>query len=230
MLNRWLPAFFLTLVFAAFHYWLFEMVILSASFAILFFLLMFSGFIIWQKETFRQQRDETMYYFIQMFLTTLTIKKTVLESYLDVYQRYQLANHSWLQSYGSNDPLLVLENLQSRFPHPLFIVFVNTVKFYETQGGDVLDLFESVLTQTRLVETRRMEKQQLKKRYFWQWFMLWSLNLFVLFMAKIVLLDLFTTMMTSFIFVMMLTVVLWYVPISFLMWINTFIQGGEKTR
>jgi hypothetical protein len=220
----------LTLPFIVLHIWLFELGLFTLFFGLGFYCILFFGMTKWFQENHQQIIDQQMYYFMQMFLTTLAIKKTIHESFLDVYQRYQIAKQTWLVAYGSNDPLIVLENLQQRFHHPLYALFVATLQFYETQGGDVLTLFESLLTQLRLVETRRMESQQLKKRYFSQWIILWLLNLFVLIMAKSVLMDLFTTMRTSFVFMMMLTAVLIYVPISFYRWITTYLDHRKTVK
>jgi prophage maintenance system killer protein len=94
----------------------------------------------------------------------------------------------------SNDALHGLRNLKQRFTHPLYGLFMNTLEFYEEQGGDVLVLFDSILHQTRIVESRRIEIQSLTKRYFFQWIFLWILNLFILLMSKVVLMDLFDVM------------------------------------
>ena len=230
VINRLLLTSLITIPFTLIHFWLFQHSLLTSGFTALFAWLLSLGLHQWQGEKVRQERNEAMYYFVQLFLTTLTIKKTIHETYLDVFQRYQLSKQAWLIAYGSNDPLLVLENLTHRFHHPLFAVFVNTVKFYETQGGDVLTLFESVLIQTRLVETRRMEMQTIKKRYFSQWAILWALNLFVLVMAKLVLADLFSVMMTSAMFILLLTTVLLYVPISFLTWLTTYLKQSKLNQ
>jgi hypothetical protein len=203
-----------------FHFWLFQQWLLTLIFGALSGWMFSMAFTKIAKDQAIQHRDQTMYYFIQLLITTLAIKKTVLESYVDVYQRYQLSKQTWLMAYGSNDPLVVLDNLKQKFPHPIFGLFVSTLNFYETQGGDVLTLFEGVLSQTRLVETRRITILQIKKRMLIQFGILWALNLFVIAMAKLVLFDLFTIMMTSTLFVLLLTVVLLYLPLSLHVWLQ----------
>ena len=56
----------------------------------------------WKKEWDINRLDEEMYYWVQNFITTLSIKKTITEAYVDLSQRYQLQKVSWLKSFSSN--------------------------------------------------------------------------------------------------------------------------------
>jgi hypothetical protein len=129
----------------------------------------------------------------------------------------------------SNDSLHALRNLKQRFTHPLYGLFITTLEFYEEQGGDVLILFDSILQQTRMVESRRIEIQTLTKRYFFQWVFLWILNLFILLMSKFVLMDLFDVMKTNVIFITTITSVVLYFPLSHLWWLQSWQQRKRKT-
>jgi ammonia channel protein AmtB len=106
---------------------------------------------------------------------------------------------------------------------------VTTLEFYEQQGGDVLQLFDSILQQTRIVESRRIEIHQLTKKYFFQWVFLWILNLFILVMAKVVLMDLFDLMKTNPTFIASLSMVILYFPISHWWWLQQWRLRIEKT-
>jgi hypothetical protein len=108
-------------------------------------------------------------------------------------------------------------------------LFITTLEFYEEQGGDVLILFDSILQQTRMVESRRIEIQTLTKRYFFQWVFLWILNLFILLMSKFVLMDLFDVMKTNVIFITTITSVVLYFPLSHLWWLQSWQQRKRKT-
>jgi hypothetical protein len=229
MVMIWLGCASLALLLAMLHWWLLTIPILSGGVYIIQFGLWMVGLMIWFQQSKRDRIDSEMYYWMQTFLTTLSIKKTITETFVNVVQQYQLKKENWIHPFMSNDSLHALRNLKQRFTHPLYGLFINTLEFYEIQGGDVLMLFDSILQQTRMVESRRTEIQTLTKRYFFQWIFLWTLNLFILFMAKVVLMDLFDVMKTNLIFIAIITLILCYFPLSHLWWLQQWKIRKEKT-
>jgi hypothetical protein len=229
MVMLWMLSAGIALMLTLLHLWLLAIPILSGGVYILQLGLWWIGLRFWSQQSRQDQKDSQMYYWMQTLLTTLSIKKTITETFVNVVQQYQLKKEHWLSPYMSNDSLHALRNLKQRFTHPLYGLFLNTLEFYEQQGGDVLILFDSILQQTRLVEARRTEIQSLTKKYFFQWVFLWVLNLFILLMAKFVLMDLFDVMKTNFIFIAMITMVVLYFPFSHLWWLQQWHHRKGKT-
>lgn len=229
MVKITLVSFALATLLALLHYWLLEVPILSLAMFGTQLTLWVVGTTLWHQQSQRDVIDSQMYFWMQTLLTTLSIKKTITEAFVDVVQRYQLKHELWINPFMSNDALHALKNLTQRFTHPLYGLFVTTLEFYELQGGDVLQLFDSILQQTRIVESRRIEIQQLTKKYFFQWVFLWMLNLFILFMAKWVLMDLFEVMKTNPTFIASLSMVILYFPLSHWWWLQQWRIRKEKT-
>jgi hypothetical protein len=229
MVMVWMLSAGIALMLTLLHLWLLAIPMLSGGVLILQFGLWWIGLRFWLQQSKQDQKDSQMYYWMQTLLTTLSIKKTITETFVNVVQQYQLKKEHWIDPYMSNDSLHALRNLKQRFTHPLYGLFLNTLEFYEVQGGDVLILFDSILQQTRLVEARRTEIQSLTKKYFFQWVFLWVLNLFILLMAKFVLLDLFDVMKTNLIFIAMITMVVLYFPFSHLWWLQQWQLRKGKT-
>jgi hypothetical protein len=229
MVMVWFVSASLALLLAILHGWLLTIPILSGGVLIIQFGLWMIGLMIWFQQSKRDRIDSEMYFWMQTFLTTLSIKKTITESFVNVVQQYQLKKESWIVPFMSNDALHALRNLKQRFIHPLYGLFITTLEFYEVQGGDVLMLFDSILQQTRMVESRRIEIQSLTKRYFFQWIFLWTLNLFILLMSKVVLMDLFEVMKTNLIFIASITIIVIYFPLSHLWWLQQWKHRKEKT-
>jgi hypothetical protein len=229
MVMIWFFTFLIALLLASLHLWLLSLPLLSGGVYFLQFGLWLVGLSMWYRQSTRDQIDSQMYYWMQTLLTTLSIKKTITETFVNVVQQYQLKKEHWIDPYMSNGSLHALRNLKQRFTHPLYGLFITTLEFYEEQGGDVLILFDSILQQTRMVESRRIEIQTLTKRYFFQWVFLWILNLFILFMSKFVLMDLFDVMKTNFIFITIITSVLLYFPFSHLWWLQQWQHRKKKT-
>ena len=225
----WFFTFLIALLLASLHLWLLSLPLLSGGVYFLQFGLWLVGLSMWYRQSTRDQIDSQMYYWMQTLLTTLSIKKTITETFVNVVQQYQLKKEHWIDPYMSNDSLHALRNLKQRFTHPLYGLFITTLEFYEEQGGDVLILFDSILQQTRMVESRRIEIQTLTKRYFFQWVFLWILNLFILLMSKFVLMDLFDVMKTNVIFITTITSVVLYFPLSHLWWLQSWQQRKRKT-
>jgi hypothetical protein len=229
MVMVWMLSVGIALMITVLHLWLLAMPMLSGGVFILQLGMWWIGLRFWSQQSRQDQKDSQMYYWMQTLLTTLSIKKTITETFVNVVQQYQLKKEHWLAPYMSNDSLHALRNLKQRFTHPLYGLFLNTLEFYEVQGGDVLILFDSILQQTRLVEARRTEIQSLTKKYFFQWVFLWVLNLFILLMAKFVLMDLFEVMKTNLIFIAMITMVVLYFPFSHLWWLQQWQHRKGKT-
>ena len=229
MVMVWMLSAGIALMLTMLHLWLLAIPMLSGGVLILQLGLWWIGLRFWLQQSKQDQKDSQMYYWMQTLLTTLSIKKTITETFVNVVQQYQLKKEHWIDPYMSNDSLHALRNLKQRFTHPLYGLFLNTLEFYEVQGGDVLILFDSILQQTRLVEARRTEIQSLTKKYFFQWVFLWVLNLFILLMAKFVLLDLFDVMKTNLIFIAMITMVVLYFPFSHLWWLQQWQHRKGKT-
>jgi hypothetical protein len=229
MVMVWMLSVGIALMITVLHLWLLAMPMLSGGVFILQLGMWWIGLRFWSQQSRQDQKDSQMYYWMQSLLTTLSIKKTITETFVNVVQQYQLKKEHWLAPYMSNDSLHALRNLKQRFTHPLYGLFLNTLEFYEVQGGDVLILFDSILQQTRLVEARRTEIQSLTKKYFFQWVFLWVLNLFILLMAKFVLMDLFEVMKTNLIFIAMITMVVLYFPFSHLWWLQQWQHRKGKT-
>jgi hypothetical protein len=229
MVTVWLTSASLALLMAILHWWLLTIPILSGGVLIIQFALWMVGMMIWFQQSKKDRMDSEMYFWMQTYLTTLSIKKTITESFVNVVQQYQLKKENWILPFMSNDALHALRNLKQRFTHPLYGLFITTLEFYEVQGGDVLMLFDSILQQTRMVESRRIEIQSLTKRYFFQWVFLWTLNLFILLMAKFVLMDLFDVMKNNLIFITSITLIFVYFPFSHLWWLQQWKRRKEKT-
>ena len=229
MVMVWMVSAGIALILTILHLWLISIPLLSIGVFILQFGLWLIGLMIWSQQSKKDQKDSQMYYWMQTLLTTLSIKKTITETFINVVQQYQLKKEHWIGPYMSNDSLHALRNLKQRFTHPLYGLFINTLEFYEVQGGDVLILFDSILQHTRLVESRRTEIQSLTKKYFYQWVFLWVLNLFILLMTKFVLMDLFDVMKTNLIFITSITMVIVYFPLSHLWWLQQWQQRIRKT-
>ena len=229
MVTVWLASASLALLMAMLHWWLLTIPILSAGVLIIQFALWMVGMMIWFQQSKKDRMDSEMYFWMQTYLTTLSIKKTITESFVNVVQQYQLKKENWILPFMSNDALHALRNLKQRFTHPLYGLFITTLEFYEVQGGDVLMLFDSILQQTRMVESRRIEIQSLTKRYFFQWVFLWTLNLFILLMAKFVLMDLFDVMKNNLMFITSITIIFVYFPFSHLWWLQQWKRRKEKT-
>ncbi len=230
MVKQLLYAFILTIPIVGLIIWMIPISVMVLVVSLLTWFLWFWILERWQHEWKRNELDEEMYYWLQNFITTLSIKKTITESFVDLSQRYQLQQTHWLKSYTSNDAMQTMMNLKQRFRHPIYEIFTSTLSFYEQQGGDVMTLFESILYQTRLMETRRLEVNRYTKRYFFQWMFLWMLNILILILSKFTLADLYGLMRETFIFQFLIIIILLYIPTSKLIWFYQWIQVKRKLR
>jgi len=222
--------FVLTLPMIGIVAWLMPLSIWMMIFFVVIWMLWTYIFQGWKREFLINQRDEEMYYWLQNFITTLSIKKTITETFVDLSHRYQLQSASWLKTYTSNDVMQTMINLNQRFKHPIYEIFTSTLSFFEQQGGEVMTLFESIMLQGRLMETRRIEVQRYGKRYLLQWIFLWVLNVVILVISKFSLADLFLIMKETILFQTLILVILGLLPISQLLWFFQWVKSKNKLR
>ncbi len=230
MVKQIIFGFFLSLPIFAIAAWLIPLTPMLLLFFALIWMLWTYVLLGWKREWKYNQLNEEMYYWLQNFITTLSIKKTITETFVDLSQRYQLQSASWLKAYTSNEVMQTMINLKQRFRHPIYEIFTSTLSFYEQQGGDVMTLFESIMFQSRLMETRRIEVFRYSKRYLFQWLFLWLLNLIILVVSKFSLADLFSIMKDTFIFQTLIILILVLIPISKLIWFHSWIRLKQKLR
>lgn len=107
--------FVLTLPMIGIVAWLMPLSIWMMIFFVVIWMLWTYIFQGWKREFLINQRDEEMYYWLQNFITTLSIKKTITETFVDLSHRYQLQSASWLKTYTSNDVMQTMINLNQRF-------------------------------------------------------------------------------------------------------------------
>ena len=83
MVMVWIASACIALLLALLHGWLLSIPLLSGGIFVLQFGLWFVGLTTWFQQSKKDRIDSDMYYWMQTFLTTLSIKKTITETFVN---------------------------------------------------------------------------------------------------------------------------------------------------
>lgn len=179
-----------------------------------------------QQQTKRQKRFHQTYFFILNFIMNLSLKGSIQEAYEDTKRQLPASLEKTMQAYETNQTMITLTQLHRYFTFSIYQVTLQMIRFYEEKGGHVLMLFDRLLKQLRLEETRRLEKQAAIERALIQFIVLWVLNLAILAVAYFVLSNLFLAMASGLAFRYFLTGFFLYISLSSYLWVRQYVHDA----
>jgi cytosine/uracil/thiamine/allantoin permease len=181
------------------------------------------GWLSWKKVKQYQQVQErfhTMYFFLLNLWMNTSLKGHLYEAYQDTKRQLSPKTEKIFLSYETNEIFQTLHELQAYFTFSLYPIALQTLRFYEEKGGDIMSMSDRLLKQLRTEESQRREKEQALRKMGMQFVVLWLLNLSILGLAYLVLNSLFLTMAQGVIFQGFLTCFFMYIGGSTYLWIH----------
>lgn len=208
------------------HFVLLSDVVLSSLVFLVSFLFFLGTYTHLKKETKRNQCFHQTYFFLLDLIMNLSLKGSLHEAYADTKKQLNPNLHKVIEEYETNQTLVTLTQLHAYFSFPIYQIAIQMMHFYEEKGGQVLVLFDRLLKQLRLEETRRQEKELAIKRAGIQFIVLWFLNLTILGVAYVALSSLFLTMAQGVPFQYFLTGFFMYISFSSWMWVKQHVHDA----
>lgn len=133
-----------------------------------------------KKNTIKTQRFHQCYSFINTFVISLSIRESIkgaLETTLDNMGDRFNDNIQGLEELNENDKI---EYFSQYFKFHIYGLFVNLIKLWSEQGGNIIDMSTQLINETRLIEEYITETQRMAKKHVMEFAILWLISLSIL--------------------------------------------------
>lgn len=145
----------------------------------------------------RVQRTHECYKFINSFLITMSVKESLTEAF---------ASGTLNASPEFKKELVDLENmvvedriiyLRRYFDLAIYKMFLNVLKLYQDQGGNILSLGETLMQETTMVENSVTKSYNIGLKKIVEYAILWILTFAILIFMRFGMRDFYTTMLSN---------------------------------
>lgn len=133
-----------------------------------------------KKNTIKTQRFHQCYSFINTFVISLSIRESIkgaLETTLDNMGDRFNDNMQGLEELNENDKI---EYFSQYFKFHIYGLFVNLIKLWSEQGGNIINMSTQLINETRLIEEYITESQRMAKKHVMEFAILWLISLSIL--------------------------------------------------
>ena len=157
-----------------------NIIVTAASFGVsfLYFLIIASQMV--RKYQIKINRYHECYQFCNTFLVSLSIKgaiKSALESTMETMGPSFKKKTTGMEEFNENEKL---QYLAQYFKFNTYSLFLNIVNLWSEQGGDILDMSQHLVNETRLTEEYINESHRLSVKHVMEFGVLWFFSLAIL--------------------------------------------------
>lgn len=177
----------------------------------------------------KAKKMASMLNFVDQFIITLSIHKTILATMNSVEELSEANIKSELKSFTENEPLEKLDYLGHYFGHPIFNAFLDIVHTYLEQGGDILKSSSALLKEVAETRANRISIKQLHERKLAELIVGWCFVLMIIVMLRFVISDIYQSLLDNPIFTYGLQAFLVLILMSFVGYFR-IVMATEKRK
>lgn len=185
MKTRYLVYVIISLLFGGSFFILTSDIIFSVA-ALLIFLLFF--FLIYDKKRNYYKRNLSRSYeainYINNFIISLSVNSSLTYAFENAKNSAQKGLRQQIESINHLAIEEQIAYLYRYFELPLYGVFINIIKQYIFNGGDILDISQVLIRDSRALEDRLMEFEKMSRRKFSEFITSWALSFLILFILQ----------------------------------------------
>ena len=151
-------------------------------------------------------RVHTCYHFINSFIITLSIKDSLDDAFDSGTKN---ANESFQNILSEIKEMTIkekIEYLQKYFRFGIYHMFTNVISIYEEQGGNVIKIGETLMSETTRIEETMNQVTSNSKKKLGEFVILWALAIAVILFMRFSLSNFYFKMLNSIIFLILLIV------------------------
>ena len=137
-----------------------------------------------QKYQVKTTRFHQCYHFINSFIVSLSIRKSIMGAYEAAMQSMPEDFVAKAENTESFDYKEKLDNLSKYFRFHVFSLFLDLINLYEEQGGDILSMSHYLLEETRYVEEYISTNSSMARRKLFEFGFLWLLSLSIMILVR----------------------------------------------
>ena len=142
----------------------------------------------------KTKRFKECYHFINTFIISLSVKSTVqgaYESAIGSMPEEFINNIENIETFTTKEKL---EHLNKYFRFHVFSLFLDLINIYEEQGGDILNMSNHLLDETRIIEEYISESTSISKKKTIEFAILSFLTLGIMVFLRFALSQFFTSL------------------------------------
>ena len=167
------------------------------------------------------KRFHECYHFINNFIISLSIKKTISSALENTVLSMNEEFVTMFNSIENTDDMEKIRYLSGGyFPFHVYRLFVQIVELYEEHGGDVLESSKYLLNQCRYNEEYVSTTASLAKSKYFNFFVLWGIALSILVLLRFTLTDFYGYIKGQIVFTISLGVLSLFVAFSIFLLIS----------
>ena len=137
-------------------------------------------------------RFQDCYQFINNFLIALSIKGHVSGALASALESQNEETNDLVKSIDSNDPLEKVIYMKDYFKFDVYSLFVDLIKVFNDEGGDIISMSRYLLNQIREDEEYIVNAERMNKKALVEFTILWIFALSILVVLKFALDDFFS--------------------------------------
>lgn len=128
----------------------------------------------------KNRKGNEAYHFINSFIISLSASKSLELSYENAVMSLNEDEKKTLKSIEDHPIDEKLNYLGKYFETDIYKVFLSTMKLYEEEGGDILDVAAPLLRESAAIEEERISHQKNIIKAVFQFSSLWAMSLLVM--------------------------------------------------
>lgn len=168
------------------------------------------------------------YHFINSFIVTLSVK----ESLDDAYESgIRLENKDFKEETDNIESMPTYDRivyLRSYFNLAVYKMFINILNLYQDQGGNILNISDSLMRETTRTEKALADSTSIGERRLFEFVVLWVITFGILIFLRFGVSDFYTRMLNSMIFIILLAIFFIIVLASFHLFLTRYVSLSIK--
>ncbi len=163
----------------------------------------------------RNQKRHECFQFINSFIIALSVKKTLGSAYQTVVSQSSGPIADELTSNQHLNTNEALETMMSYFVTPSYGLFLNVVRLYEEQGGDILIMGEFLIHEVRREEEKLTLTEIMVRQKMVNFIILWIMTLVILVFCRFGISSFYEQMLGNSLFIGMIILFMVFLMASF---------------
>ena len=159
-------------------------------------------------------RFQDCYQFINNFLIALSIKGHISGALASALESQNEETNDLVKSVDSNDPMEKVIYLKDYFKFDIYSLFVDLIKVFNDEGGDIIQMSRYLLNQIREDEEYIVNAERMNKKALVEFVILWSFALCILVILKYSLSDFFTHIVKNIFYQVSVVSILFFTLVS----------------
>ena len=159
-------------------------------------------------------RYHLCYNFINTLIISINIKKTISGAFESTEILISENNEIDLDSFKHLDVIQKIEYLEKYFPFKIYKLFIEVIKLYEEQGGDILKMSDNLIKATKREEDYVIAVSEKSKRKLFEISLLWLFTFLILIFVRFGLANFFASVIAKPFFLASIAVFFLFVLVS----------------